>query len=125
MNVARGFLLIGILYLLVGMGLGMYMGPTEDFRLAPVHAHINLVGFTLMTVFAVVYKVFPALADNGFARLHFWLHQVGALVMVGGLFLMLGEFVAGATIGPVLSIGEVAMVLGTLIFGWNVLKNAA
>ncbi len=42
MNISRLYLLIGSLYLLVGVILGMYMGGAQNFELAPVHAHINL-----------------------------------------------------------------------------------
>ena len=82
MNISRGFLIIGSLYLLVGIGFGMYMGGSGDHTLAPVHAHINLLGFTLMTVFGLAYRVIPGLADGPLAQAHFWLHQAGALVLL-------------------------------------------
>jgi len=53
MNIARNFIVIGSIYLIVGITLGMYMGGAGDHTLAPLHAHINLLGFTLMTVFGV------------------------------------------------------------------------
>lgn len=87
MNVSRYFLLIAIVYLLAGMMLGDYMGGSEDFTLKAVHAHINLVGFTLMAVFAAIYKVFPAMAASRLATVHFWLHQLGAILLVTGLYL--------------------------------------
>jgi len=124
MNISRNFLLFGTLYLLLGMGLGMHMGSSGNHTLAPVHAHINLVGFTLMAVFAVAYKVFPAMADNTLARVHFWLHQIGALVLIVALFLMIGGFVAAAKVGPVMPVAEICLLLGTAIFAYNTFKNA-
>jgi hypothetical protein len=44
MNVSRNFLMIGCLYLLFGILLGMYMGGAGDFSMASVHAHITLLG---------------------------------------------------------------------------------
>ena len=46
MDISRGFLVMGACYLLVGVLFGMYMGGSGDHSLAPVHAHINLLGFT-------------------------------------------------------------------------------
>ena len=69
MNVARNFILVGSAYLILGVILGMYMGGSGDHSLSILHAHINLLGFTLMAVFGVVYKVFPAMAASGLARL--------------------------------------------------------
>ena len=106
MNIARNFLVTGVLYLVVGLVMGMYMGGSGDRSLSPVHAHINLLGFTLMVLFAVTYKVFPQMAETGLARLHFWLFQVGTLLLLVALFLMLGGFVAEASIGPVMPVTE-------------------
>ena len=80
MTVSRGFLVMGAVYLLVGILFGMYMGGSGDHSLAPVHAHINLLGFTLMSIFGLAYRLLPALADSGLAKAHFWLHQLGALL---------------------------------------------
>ncbi len=59
MNISRNFILAGVAYLLVGISFGIYMGSSGDHSYAPLHAHINLLGFTLMTVFGVLYRVFP------------------------------------------------------------------
>ena len=40
-------LALGAIYLVIGLALGLHMGASHDFRFAPVHAHINLVGFVL------------------------------------------------------------------------------
>ena len=125
MNVSRYFLLIGIIYLLAGMMLGDYMGGSEDFTLKPVHAHINLVGFTLMAVFAAIYKVFPAMAESRLATIHFWLHQLGALFLVTGFYLFFFGSPFEATLEIPIFVGfSIGLYGGTLLFGWNALRNA-
>lgn len=124
MNISRNFLVIGSLYLLVGITLGMYMGGSGDHGLAPVHAHINLLGFTLMTLFGLAYRVVPELAASGLARAHFWLHQVGAIVLLVLLFLMMSGRVAETTVGPVLPVAEIAIFIGVASFALNLFRNA-
>jgi hypothetical protein len=124
MNISRNFMMIAVLYLLTGMVMGMYMGGSGDHTLAPVHAHINLLGFTLMTLFAVVYKLFPAMAGSGLAKVHFWLHQIGTVCLLLALFLMIGGFVAEATIGPFMPVFEGTVFLATICLAVNVYKNA-
>ena len=124
MNISRSFLIMGGLYLLVGIGFGMYMGPSQDFRFAPLHAHINLLGFTLMTLFGIAYRVIPNLAGNTLARAHFWLHQIGALLLLISLFLMLSGTIPEATIGPIMLIFEIAVFVGILCWLTNILRNA-
>lgn len=124
MSVSRSFLVMGSVYLLVGILLGMYMGGSGDHTLAPVHAHINLLGFTLMTLFGIAYFVMPALAAATLAKAHFWLHQVGAFVLLIALFLLISGKVPEATIGPVLPFAEGAVFLGILCWAVNVYQNA-
>ena len=121
MNISRNFLVIGALWLCVGVSLGIYMGAKQDFTLAPVHAHINLLGFTLMTVFGIAYRVIPDLAQNSLAVVHFWLHQLGVLVVLISLFLLLSWIMPG--IVPVLAVAEIVVFIGIIAWTVNVIRT--
>ncbi len=123
MNVSRLFLLLGTLYLLVGMVLGMYMGATQDFTLAPVHAHINLLGFALMLIFGLAYRVMPRMADGMLARAHFWLHQIGVLGFVASLYLDLSGKIPAASAGLPLAVFSTMAFVGILCWAVNLLRN--
>lgn len=124
MNLSKSFLVIGALYLLVGMGLGIYMGGVQQFELAPVHAHINLLGFVLMTLFGIVYRVIPGLAGTMLATVHFWLFQIGALLMLVLLFAMLSHMAPEATVGPIMAVFEVIVLLSIVAFLINLWQRA-
>lgn len=124
MNISRGFMVMGAAYLVVGIVLGAYMGGSGDHTLTPVHAHINLLGFTLMTVFGIGYRLVPGLAEGTLPKVHFWLHQVGALGLLLGLFLMMSGRVAEATIGPVFPVLEGAILLGAVLWLVGVVRHA-
>ena len=125
MNISRNFLIAGSLYLLVGIAFGMYMGPSQAFQFAPLHAHINLLGFVLMTLFGIAYKIMPELAGNALAKAHFWLHQAGALVLLVLLFLMIQAGEGGeATFGPIMALPELAVFIGIACYALNLYKNA-
>ena len=49
---ATVWLKLAVLYLIVGIGLGIAMGATENFTLRPVHAHLNLLGWTTLALAA-------------------------------------------------------------------------
>ena len=51
-NIDRWFLRIAVIYALVAMFLGITMGIREDFTQAPTHAHLNLVGWVSMALYA-------------------------------------------------------------------------
>ncbi len=124
MNVSRNFMVLGTAFLIVGIAMGMYMGGSGDHSLAASHAHINLLGFVLSVVFALSYKAYPAMTEGRLGSIHFWLHLVGALVLNVLLFLMLAEMITEAAMVPLAPLSELLVLLGVLVFGWNVLQNA-
>lgn len=123
MSVSRKYLIMGAVYLLVGILLGMYMGASEDHSLAPVHAHINLLGFTLMTIFGLAYHVLPQMAESPLAKAQFWLHQVGALVLLVGLFLLMSGRAAPGIPVPVLPAAEALVLLSIVCWLANLLRS--
>ena len=123
MNISRGFLIIGCLYLIVGISFGIMMGGSGDTTMTPVHAHLNLLGFVLMSIFGLVYRSFPAMAHNMLARVHFWLHQAGVLVLLAMLFLLLSGRIAETAMVPIAPLAELAIMVGLLCFGFNLWRN--
>lgn len=89
----------GAVYGVGGMFLGLWMGSHQDFTLAPVHAHLNLVGFVTMCLMGVFYHLTPAAAERLLARLHFGLATVGLWIMVPGI----GLAVTGGGEGPAIA----------------------
>ena len=68
------FLRIAVLYIVVGVSLGIYMGASGDHSMHPVHAHLNLLGWVAMSLFGLFYRVVPAAAESTLAKVHFWLY---------------------------------------------------
>lgn len=111
------FLKIAVVYLILGTLLGLYMGSTEKFVLAPVHAHLLLLGWASLALAGIIYHLHPAAAATRLAHIHFWLHNIGLPVSMAALALMLTG-TAGA--GPVVGIGTTVIFVGLVLFGVNV-----
>ena len=124
MDISRGFLVMGAVYLVVGIVMGAYMGGSGDHSLTPVHAHINLLGFTLMTLFGLGYRLVPGLGEGTLPKVHFWLHQVGTLFLLVGLFLLMSGRAEEATIGPAFPVLEGAVLLGAVLWLVAVLRRS-
>ena len=113
MSVSNNFLRLGVLACLVGMSLGIWMGMNENFTLAPVHAHINLLGFASMMLFGLFYRAFPAAAKGWLPMAHFVLAVLGFLIMAPSLaWLLLGH----PEIVPVLGVSEFMLIGSMLLF---------
>ncbi|KPQ08260.1 MAG: Cytochrome C and Quinol oxidase polypeptide I [Rhodobacteraceae bacterium HLUCCA12] len=121
---SRAYLVIGSLYLLIGIVFGMYMGGTSNYTLAPVHAHINLLGFTLMAIFGLVYRQIPDMGRTLTGKLHFWLFQIGALLLLIVLYLIVSETVSPATFGPVIMLSELIVLASLIAFAINLFRHA-
>lgn len=86
-NLDLKFLLLAAIMLTAGVGLGIRMGIVHDFSLAPVHAHINLVGWASLALFGIVYRLYPAMAESRLAGLHFILAAPAAVMFPIGIAL--------------------------------------
>ena len=115
------FLQIAVVYLVLGATLGLYMGLSEVFVYAPVHAHLLLLGWASMALAGIIYHLYPAAATTRLARIHFWGHNVLLPVFMVALALLL-KGNAGA--GPVVGIGAMLMLAALVCFATNVLMNA-
>lgn len=76
-----------------------------------------------MTVFGLACRMMPRLTRDWMAKAHFWLHQAGVLVFVIFLWLLLSERMAGSVAGPILGLAEAAVIIGALIWLWNLLRT--
>lgn len=114
------WLKLAVLYLCLGVGLGIAMGASRDFTLRPVHAHINLLGWTTLALAGLIYTVFPQAGESRLAKLHFWLMNLALPVMMGALaILMLGN----PNIVPVLAASEIIAAISVLLFAANIFLN--
>lgn len=123
MGYDRKYLLWALCYLVLGMCLGIYMGVSQDHGERPTHAHINLVGFALSLGYGIIHKLWLGQPAPAIARLQLIVHQVGALIMVSGLFLLYGDVVPENRVGPVLGISAIIVLVGALLMLYMVLKS--
>jgi len=114
------WLKLAVLYLMLGVVMGIAMGATENFTLRPVHAHVTLLGWATLALSGLIYSMFPQAGQSRLAKVHFWLLNLSLPVMMGALaLLMLGN----KAVIPVLAIAEIVAALAVLAFAINVFRN--
>lgn len=124
MKPERLHLLVGLLWLLVGMLLGEHMGRSNDHSQMPTHAHIMLLGGVLSVVWAVIYRVF-GLAQGLIAWVQTGLHHIGALIMIPALYLMYGQMAPESQLGPLLGIAAMLVILSVVLMLYQTIRTKA
>jgi hypothetical protein len=117
---SRAWFRVAIVYFVVAVALGIVMGASGDHTLIAVHAHLNLLGWVAMTLFALIGMAHPAITEGPIATAQFWLHNIGVPVMLGALALRLKGYTA---VEPVIGLASIVVGIGVLLFAWLVLTR--
>jgi len=114
------FLRIAVVYFVLAVLVGLYMGMTGKLAMVPVHAHLNLLGWVSMALFGLIYHAHPAAAQTKLARWHFWIHNLSVPVLMALLVLL-----HGGTAGLDDIVGAVATItgIGIVLFAVNLWRT--
>ena len=120
---SNAFLRLGVLFALIGVSLGYWMGATHQFVVSPVHAHINLLGWVSMFLYGLFYRVVPEAAAGWLPKAHLALAVIGLPVMMIGLTIQL--LAVPSLMGfvpPMMIVGPTMVVLGMFVFAFIVFR---
>ena len=123
MGFDRKYLVWALAYVAIGMSLGIYMAASHNHGQHITHAHILLVGFVVSFIYAVIHKLWLGETVSRLAKAQFIVHQVGALMMFSGLFLLYGGFVPEAQIETILAPSTIIVFIAALLMIVMVLKK--
>jgi hypothetical protein len=113
-KVSLAFFTVGVVYVLIGMAGGIYMGASEDHSLSPVHAHLNLIGFVMMSVMGGFYTLTKDKVTPGkLAWANFWLLNLSLWLMIPSLAFVLKGNKAPM---PLLMASEPLAMIAVLLF---------
>ncbi len=118
MRIAYFCFIIGALAGITGIGLGIYMGASEDHSLSPAHAHLNLLGWVTMTLYGLYHRYAP--------QSYRWLNWLQVSCAAAGFpiftaalayYLATGDVdvIANAWIGALLTLAGMVLFLAVLI----------
>ena len=114
------FLTTALLCLLVGEGVGIYMGMAQNFLLSPAHAHLNVLGWVTLAAFGLMHRAYPGLASSRLAAPQCALAVASNIAMPTGLALMLLDVDT-----TLLKIASLGVILATALFVLMFVRKAA
>ena len=86
-DIAFVFFLAAVLCVTGGMIWGLQMAASNDHSMVGAHAHLNLVGWATMALFAIYYRLTPQAARGWLPRIHAAAAILGVGIMVPGIAL--------------------------------------
>lgn len=117
MSLGLKLIRIALLYMLVGLIMGLAMAMSHDWTLMSVHSHILLLGWVTMAISGLVYIAEPRCANRKLAGVHFWGHNIGFPVMMISLgFVQYGY----DAVEPVIGLGSIIVLASLAVFVVNV-----
>lgn len=121
MSLPSLFFRTAVLLGLAGVLLGIVMGVSQDFRLAHMHAHLNLLGWVGFFLYGGFYALAPAAARGLLPKLHYGLALLGLLIFMAGLCGI--ALTADMALAPLAAIGSLLHLAGLLVFVWVVFRT--
>jgi uncharacterized membrane protein len=122
MNLDKKYLVCSLSFAALGMVLGIFMAATNNHSELVAHAHILLIGFVLSFIYGIIHKLWLAQPSRPVANFQFVLHQVSAITISVGLFLLYGNIVEGSKVEPILGAASFGVLLGMLLMIYMVIK---
>ena len=119
-RLARRFILNAVTYLVIGAALGVYMGATRAFQFAPVHAHLNLLGWASMALAGLIYDRFPAAGGSRLGLLHFWMHN---LVLPAAMITLFASILNVAVPDALMAVLAILLWIALFVFALNLYQN--
>ncbi|MFT4076395.1 MAG: hypothetical protein QM647_12795 [Asticcacaulis sp.] len=113
------FLRTSVVFLCIGIVLGLFMGATEDFTQAPTHAHINLVAGVWMFLAGLYYNAHPHTSRKAIA-IHYWLTVAGLVFFIPGIW---GAQIRTPWFIPVIGIGSLLTTAQIVFFAVMVFRG--
>jgi cbb3-type cytochrome oxidase subunit 1 len=121
MSLASLFFRTAVLLAVAGIALGIFMGVNQDFRLAHMHAHLNLLGWVSFFIFGGYYALFPQVAEGLLPKLHYGLCLIGLVVFMIGLITIGLEMPVRLEICA--AIGSLLIMLGVVMFALIIFRT--
>ncbi|MDO3386121.1 TonB-dependent receptor [Gilvimarinus sp. SDUM040013] len=111
----KKYLIMSFGYGLLGLVLGIYMAASKNHTQLVTHAHIMLLGFVVSFIYAGCYKMWVVDIQLRLAKVQYYCHAVGSLILLVGLFLMYQQWAAEKVLGPVLGVSSIVVFIAMVL----------
>jgi hypothetical protein len=112
---------LAVLFIIVGIAMGIGMAASQNHAIMPAHAHLNLLGWVSLFLFGIYYERRPVLDASRLALIQVGLWSAGTVILtIAVAAIHLGYTAAD----PVAAIASLVVLAAMLLFGYFVFRPA-
>ena len=112
---------LAVLFVIVGIAMGIGMAASQNHAIMPAHAHLNLLGWVSLFLFGIYYERRPTLDTSRLALIQVGVWSVGTVLLtVAVAALHLGY----AAFEPIAAISSLIVLAAMLLFAYFVFRPA-
>ena len=110
---------LAVLFIIVGIAMGIGMAASQNHAIMPAHAHLNLLGWVSLFLFGIYYERRPTLDTSRLALIQVGVWSVGTVLLtVAVAALHLGY----AAFEPIAAISSLIVLAAMLLFAYFVFR---
>jgi hypothetical protein len=112
---------LAVLFVIIGIAMGIGMAASQNHAIMPAHAHLNLLGWVSLFLFGIYYERRPTLDTSRLALIQVGVWSVGTVLLtVAVAALHLGY----AAFEPIAAISSLIVLAAMLLFAYFVFRPA-
>lgn len=119
-SIAKLYFRTAIVFLVLGIAMGLHMSIAGDHRPMGAHAHLNLLGWVTSALFGVYYALNPGKAAGWLPSVQYGIYMIGLVIMIPALYVMLRGNEAAE---PAVAAGSLIVFAGVLLFAWIIFSG--
>lgn len=119
-RVSKLYFKTAIIFLIVGIVMGLNMAISQDHSVIGAHAHCNLLGWVTMAIFGGYHALNPRKAERRIAFIQYYIYTAGVTLMVPALYLML---LGNMAMEPIVAAASLITFAGVLIFAFIIFSG--
>ncbi|WP_425419894.1 hypothetical protein [Oricola indica] len=119
-KISKLFFKTAILFLLVGIAIGLKMSISGVHNVTGAHAHANLLGWVTMAIMGAYYALAPAKAEGRLAIVQYGVYTLGVLIMIPALYMLL---LGNPQYEPLVAGGSLITFAGVILFAFIIFSG--
>lgn len=119
-QLAQLYFKTAIIFLIIGIGMGLQMSMSGTHDVIGAHAHTNLLGWVTMAIFGGYYALNPSKAETRLALIQYGVYTLGVVIMTPSLYFMLR---GNPAMEPLVAVASLIGFAGVLLFAFIVFSR--